>query len=300
MTMIRHLIFHSLCVFSQTQREGAEMDALPFSRLSLRVLGILFFSESSVYPLCYTYFVRCTIILTYGLSILLQVYNVAFKDTTITIPIIGMGLHILELWSYVSLLMKGHTMDRMMKQATIILTEGEIKSVKCYDKRSLLSKLVYVMACVAMTMTYMETATESVALKQLTTGFNVQDSPTMAVVLELVRATFMNGFLLFTVLMQSYVSVMKVAVVVASHIESRFTRRQMTTGVSYDQVLKSLQHYNDFMADVNENMGVLPFSVFAIHFIFFSGGVSFVVVDGTKFASGFFLVCLAAVNVLLL
>lgn len=268
------------------------MDALPFSCFTLKLTGILTFGPSS-YSLCYKYFTRCLILFLVAVALVKVMYDILFRDTVISAAMIGVGLYSIELATYLSILKKSKNLDPMMGQVMGILTKDEARKVKSFDRRSFILKLVAMTSFIVLILVHLKAA-DFKSTKETTKRVSLIED----LIQKIQSLSFTVGLLVFYMLMQAYISLLNVSVVFANHIRSRFSKNEIQAGVHFEHVIRSLKRYNSFMTAINSNIGILPFAVFAVLFVFFAGGISFMVVDGNKYSSQFTAFALAIVIVM--
>lgn len=257
------------------------MEALPATRGYLTFVGVDTGLPVNKYLLVWWYIIRIFSILMTLSLIIFQVYNILFLDTVYLMACTQIALYSLELVTYIRVVIKSRKVFPLLDQAFQLLDKEQIVAMRKFDKRHFLIKLGYGVICMILGTAYFlvkgigpESTALAVAIRK-----SVDMSDTIVI---LFITAFALDFVLFALLIQAYVSVLNVMETIASQTQSTILRSRSHSPPDYELILRSLEWYNELMQAVNECIGMLPFAVLGMMFVYFSCGITFLITSGDE------------------
>ena len=270
------------CTSGHHNTDNTEMESMPFSRLTLTLAGIQISSTVSRWTRCRNYFTRTIGVLTMSGLLSIPIYSILFGDTFPVTAAAMLGMFSTKLVSYVTLFSKEQKLFNVLAATLNHMDKTAIRKIKRYDQKNCTINMIFITTVAILTYAYLIVF----GFKQeiITLVLGIRSRPDTNLTFLLIPITLFFVFVCFYVLfLQFYASVLLFASQFAILVHEHLVRADRSIYIDYETIRKALQHFNKLMQTINQEAGVLPFSLLAMEFIMFANGISFLVISNGKF-----------------
>jgi hypothetical protein len=253
-----------------------DMEALPFSRVTLSVIGLQSGPGTSRWRTCWNYYMRTMNIISQVTLISLALYSLFFLDTVVTTGTGILGIYSLDLLLYVVILSKMKKIGSVLKSMCDKMDKQTLRKIQRYDIVQSSLRVAFAGLIMTLLLTYL-----------MEVGFGPEMTATMMGIRSKpgthhpyampVLLIFYFALTISNLLVQFYISVLYVAVQAANHIWQQLCTESSLLQYDYESMKRQLEDYNKLLHTVNQELGILPFHMLGMEFIFFAIGISFLV-----------------------
>ena len=277
------------------------MNPLPISRRLLTFMGIQVDSPVSRWTTCWFYFMRVLATLIGTCLVFAQIYILLFMDTVLITCTAALGLYVLTLVSYVSVISKVSNLFAILTRTFETLDKVSMKKIKSHERRHASLKAAFMMIIIILGAVYLlqnGIGPETIAL---ISGLRAKPGTDPTIVL-IPLTLFIVSVFLYMLCIQFYISVLFVTTQVAEQVRDKLIQANNSLETDYEGIKKSLELFNKLMQTINEEIGMLPFCLLGMEFICFCAGISFLVTSSgdIEVSPYFAAISVGAMNVLYL
>jgi hypothetical protein len=251
------------------------MDALSTSRIHLMSMGIICDESPSSLLKVWNHCARVISLIMVISLISIQLYGVIYYDNILIINITYLTVYFLESLTYLQMFSRTERLFSMLRHAFRKMDKATVLKIKNFDHRHVTFKFCYACTMVIGLVVYYSISGSVQEASIICMGFKESFSPTFV---KIVFFSTIWTYWLFMFLMQFYVSIMFATVQVAKYMRSEFMRWSIVgEHPDHEMMREYLEWYNKLMRSVNEEAGIVPFSLLGMEFVGFACGLSFFV-----------------------
>lgn len=252
------------------------MEALPFSRVTLSFLGLQSGPETSRLRRCWDYYIRTTSIMCQFSLILAAVYSLFFMEPVLTTGTGILAIYSLNSVTYVSILCKKKNISSILKSALDNMDKPVVRKIQHYDLVHASVKVGFALTVFTLLLVYLVEVGFGPETAAIILGIRSKPGTHHPYVLP-VLLIFYLALVVSLLLIQFYISVLFFAVQSAHQALQRLCKGSSLVQYDYESMKRQLEDFNKLMQTVNHELGIVPFHMLAMEFIFFANGISFLI-----------------------